>query len=42
MLLELGTPWMARWQEGALKRSGLFSYRRAIGRVALFESLRRG
>jgi len=42
MLLELGSRWMARWQEGALKRSGLFSYRRAIGRVALFESLRRG
>jgi len=42
MLLELGSRWMAQWQEGALKRSGLFSYRRAIGRVALFGSLRRG
>jgi len=27
-LLELGSRWMTRWQESAIKQSGLFSYRR--------------
>jgi NNP family nitrate/nitrite transporter-like MFS transporter len=28
MLLELGSRWTTRWQEGAIKQSGVFSYRR--------------
>jgi len=36
LLLELGSRWMARWQERAIKQSGLFSYRMAIGRGPLF------
>ena len=30
VLLELGTRWMARWQSEAVRRSGIFSYRRVV------------
>jgi NNP family nitrate/nitrite transporter-like MFS transporter len=31
VLLELGARWSSTWQEGALKQSGIFSYRRKVG-----------
>jgi hypothetical protein len=30
VLLELGARWMGRWQSEAVKRSGIFSYRRVV------------
>ena len=35
VLLELGSRWMARWQPDAIKQSGLFSYKTAIGSAVL-------